>query len=317
MMEIRYVAYGLELRSSFRLPGMVPAADPELPTLVLECATRDELMSVWSGAGGPPTWRGRLGDGKALEIELGTDGDVLFTYGDRACFRLDRDRRTLTAAAVRPGLAWQRALLTKVIPSISVMKGYEALHASALESPLGVVAIAAPSGTGKSTLAIELMRRGWPLFTDDVLTLAATPDGVRAHPGSPHMNLAALPTADEPTEIVDSVGVLDGERWVAAQSAPLEARPVHSVCLLARDRRLQLLAEPQAATPLPLSPYMLGLPGDGERERRRFELYASLMSSATLVRVSCGLGDRAAAVAEAIEDAVLGSPSAAAAAGVR
>ena len=35
----------------------------------------------------------------------------------------------------------------------------------------GVVAIMAPSGAGKSTLAAELMRRGWPLFADDVLVL--------------------------------------------------------------------------------------------------------------------------------------------------
>jgi hypothetical protein len=317
MMETSYVAYGLELRSSFRLPGMVPTADPELPTLSLERATPDELMSAWSGADGPPSWRGRLGDGGVLEIELGRDGDVLFHYGDRASFRLDRAQQLLTCAAVHPGLAWQRTLLTKIIPSISVMKGYEALHASALESPSGIVAIAAPSGTGKSTLAIELMRRGWPLFTDDVLTLAAAAEGVRAHPGSPHMNLAVLPFEEGHTEMMSTVGVLDGERWVAAHKVAQEARPVHTICLLARDPRQQLGAQLQAANPLPLSPYMLGLPSDAARERQRFELYASLMGSARLVRVSCGPGDGPTAVAELIEGVVLDAPSTAAMAGVR
>ena len=62
----------------------------------------------------------------------------------------------LDCAPCDSGLDWQRALISKVIPSISVMLGYEALHAATVESPQGVVAIMAPSGAGKSTLALEL-----------------------------------------------------------------------------------------------------------------------------------------------------------------
>jgi hypothetical protein len=59
-MRTRYVAFGLELHSSFRLPGMSPDEMEGLPAL--ELATLAELETAWSGPlGGPPAWRGQLG----------------------------------------------------------------------------------------------------------------------------------------------------------------------------------------------------------------------------------------------------------------
>jgi hypothetical protein len=148
-MTTRYVAFGLELRTSFPLPGMVSdEAREELPSLELELTSSGGLDMAWSGSDGPPEWRGRLGDGLDLVIERGVAGEVLFTYGARARFLLDASRRRLRCAPRQAGLEWQRALIGKVLPSISVMRGYEALHAAAVDSPEGVVAIMAPSGTG-------------------------------------------------------------------------------------------------------------------------------------------------------------------------
>ena len=230
-MTTRYVAFGLDLRASFPLPGMAPGDVQEnevddLPSLELELTSPEELKQAWSGSDAPPQWRGRLGDGLDLAIERGAAGDLLFSYGDRAPsdgdrarFRLHPGMRRLDCAPSRPGLDWQRALISKVLPSISVMRGYEALHAAAVDSPEGVVAIMAPSGSGKSTLAIELLRRGWPLFADDVLILEQTEGAVRAHPGTPHMNLAqSLPVAIDPQTLGATLGILAGERWLAAHT---------------------------------------------------------------------------------------------------
>ncbi len=158
---------------------------------------------------------------------------------------------------------------------------------------------------GKTTLALELLRRGWPLFADDVLTLGEGPEGVLAHPGSPHMNVADGPA--DARELGDTLGHLAGERWIAVHAAAEGPRPVRMVCLLQRapGRPLEGRAEP--ATPLPLAPYMLGLAGDAERERRRFERYADLMSTAQLMRVGCDTDERPADVADLIERA-LGEP---------
>jgi hypothetical protein len=319
MMETTpYVAYGLALRSSFGLPGMVPAEAEGLQPLALKRVSQTQLQTIWSGPDGPPTWRGRLGDGSELMIEYGTRGDLLFTHGDHAWHHLDSSKESLAVVPRRSGLDWQRAMLTKVLSSISVMRGYEALHASAVESPWGIVAVAAPTGTGKTTLALELMRRGWPLVSDDVLPLLSTPDGVIAHPGTPHMNVAEdSPEALAAESLGATLAILAGERWLAVRDAACEPRLVRAICLLERGRGLSLEVELLPASPLPLAPYILGLPASIGRERRRFELYADLVGSVALLRLTCDVSCGPGPVADLIERTLADAPTALTLEGVR
>ncbi len=315
-MTTRYVAFGLELRLSFPLPGMAPGVAQELPSLRLELTTPEELQRTWSGSDGPPEWRGRLGDGLDLAIERGTAGDLLFSYGEggpseqgRAGFLLDPGMRRLDCAPSQSGLDWQRVLISKVLPAISVMRGYEALHAAAIDSPDGVVAIMAPSGAGKSTLAIELLRGGRPLFTDDVLILEQAAGAVRAHPGSPHMNLAeSLPGPIDPQSLGSTLGVLAGERWITTHATATTPRPVCMLCLLERGPGLSLEADILPANPLTLAPYMLGLSMDTQRQQSRFGLYADLIESATLVRLTAGSEHRPEQLADLLEQTLERGP---------
>jgi len=59
--------------------------------------------------------------------------------------------------------------------------GWEVLHASAVLGPAGPVAFCGRSGTGKSTTAFGLSRRGYSLCADDVVCFDATPDTATAH----------------------------------------------------------------------------------------------------------------------------------------
>jgi hypothetical protein len=301
-----YVAHGLALHSSFLLPGMEQHETGGLPGLMLELATPDELESAWSGPSGPPAWRGRLGDGRNLTIDCGTAGDIAFTYADRARFRFDVQERRLECAPSRAGLDWQRALVGKVVPSISVMHGYEALHAGALDSPGGVVAIAGRSGAGKSTLALELMDRGWPLFADDELTLERAADAVRAHHGTPHMTVALELAQTGPRKLGAHLGVLAGERWLSAFNTTKRPRPVRMICLLERRDGLELGASTLPANPLLLAPYMLGLSTSGKRQRSRFCLYADLVEAAKLVRLTGDSHSTPGQLADVVERAVAG-----------
>jgi hypothetical protein len=311
-LERHYAAYGLRLDCSFQLPGMDSSAHTidGLPSLMLSMQEPAELEQAWSGSDGPPEWRGRLGDGLDLSIERGVAGDLLFTYGERACFRLDAEQQSLSCAPTsRDELHWQRALISKVLSAISVMRGYEALHAAAVDHPDGVVAIMAPSGAGKSTLAIELLHRGWPLFADDQLTLDHGQDAVYAHPGTPHMNLAeSLPNEIDPQTLGTTLGILAGERWLAAGTVTRGPRPVRMLCLLERAANLPLEIHTLPANPLLLAPYMLGLEPDHERQRSRFSLYADLIQSATLVRLTAGLEHRPEQLADLVEQALTGQP---------
>jgi hypothetical protein len=62
-------------------------------------------------------------------------------------------------------------LLNQVIPLVINLRGGEALHASAVLTPHGIIAFSGPAGSGKSTIAGTLLKAGYPLMSDDCLAL--------------------------------------------------------------------------------------------------------------------------------------------------
>jgi len=59
----------------------------------------------------------------------------------------------------------------RVLPMAVQVRGCEVLHASAVQSPAGIVGLCGVSQTGKSTIAFGLSRRGYQIWCDDVLAL--------------------------------------------------------------------------------------------------------------------------------------------------
>ncbi len=299
-----FVAFGLALRAAFPLPGLVPASAPRaLPVLALELAGAGELEADWSGSPGDAAWRGRLGDGEELAVRRGRGGDILFSYGERARFLLAPGAGRLRCCPLEgEEAAWQRVLLTRVLPNVAIAAGYEALHASAVEIDGGVVAIAAASGGGKSTLALELVRRRARLFADDTLILGRG----EAHPAGPLMNLSPQPPrgGGEDLVAVSELARLAGERWVSLKAAASRPAPVLAVVLMERAAGSPLAAGPLTPSPLVLAPFMLGLPDDEGREAARFRLYSDLVGQARLLRLSAAPDDSPAALAATLEAAL-------------
>lgn len=69
-----------------------------------------------------------------------------------------------------------------VLPMVLQVRGWEVLHASAVLTSKGVVAMCATSGTGKSTTAVGLSQRGWPLWADDAVAFEALDSGIKTVP---------------------------------------------------------------------------------------------------------------------------------------
>ncbi len=148
----------------------------------------------------------------------------------------------------------------------------------------------------------ELLSRGCPLFADDALTLSQTNREVVAHPGTPHMNIAQnLQGTIDQRALGRTIGIVGDEVWLAAYESTLRPRHVRLLCLLERRAGLQLELKTLPPKPLLLAPYMLGLSSDPDRQRSRFDLYADLMESATLVRLTAGLTHSPAQLADLIE----------------
>ena len=76
------------------------------------------------------------------------------------------------------------AYLTLALPVALHVSGLEVLHASSIATPRGIVGFCGLSGTGKTTTAYALSRRGHRLWGDDAIVLEPAPAGgaVVAHP---------------------------------------------------------------------------------------------------------------------------------------
>jgi hypothetical protein len=297
---IHQSAFGLNLRGPLPLPGLASAA-AGLPELELGLVNRAELEAAWSGPATPGAWRGTLRDGAELTIRWGREGDLLFGCGEEASFLLAAGaERLLCAPSVPSALSWQRILLSRVLPVVAIARGYEALHAAAVKTPVGIVAVVGASGAGKSTLAAELVRRGHPLVGDDVLVVGRAGDRVVAYPGGAHLSLE--PGAEEGLG-VEVLGELGGKLWTVVKGAAAAPAPLAAVVILERGEG-QVDAQELSPSPLALAPFMLGLPDEEGRDGERFALYADLVEAGPLLRLRGHAAASPAEFAEALERAV-------------
>lgn len=86
---------------------------------------------------------------------------------------------TAVAHGAIPEVRVRAAYHRIVLPMLLQALGYEMLHASAVRTARGVVAFCGDSGAGKSTIAVGLSQRGYPLWADDALLFEAGA-GIRA-----------------------------------------------------------------------------------------------------------------------------------------
>ncbi len=78
---------------------------------------------------------------------------------------------------------WQAFVIGQVLPLAAVLQGLEAVHGSAIALGDHVIGMVADSHGGKSSLAINLIRRGAAFVADDVLALERAGERIIVHPG--------------------------------------------------------------------------------------------------------------------------------------
>lgn len=301
--KLGMAAFGLSLSFDVPPPGAWEPRPVHEPSLQVEMATGQAIENSWSGKEAIG-WEGVI-DGAPFVVERGVEGDHRLIHGahpdqsgsptkaTRAVHHLNADANVLRCAPVNPGEAeWWRVVLDSVLFTVALLRGYEALHAGAIATRDGVVAITAASGGGKSTLLTELLGRDAALMADDVLVLESQGTGAPlAHPGPPLMTIPAarVPTLKEatPRETICAVG---DERWIAV---PTNREPLPLKALVVLDRRpghgLETSME-QIADPLaPLLGALMNFPRSPERQRTRFELASVLAATCTLWRLTADL----------------------------
>jgi hypothetical protein len=296
-------AFGLGLLSDQRLPGAWEQRPLSEPIVQLLAATPAEIAHGWSGWAAIG-WEGTI-DGDPFTVERGQAGDHRFVHGappdergapvagTRAIHHLSRDARVLRCAPSDPtDVTWWREVLDSALFTVALLHGYEALHAGAIATPHGAIAITAASGGGKSTLLSELLARGFALMADDVLVLepggASTHEAPRAHPGPPLMTvpavrLQALSGALAPGT-ARMLASLEDERWIAL---PVHPQPLALAAVVILNRAPGLDTELHPAE-RPLAALLGGLlrfPRTPERERSRFEMAGAIAAHVPIWRL--------------------------------
>jgi hypothetical protein len=299
-------AFGLTIAADFALPGMVPA-DHGPSDVTIHLVTRHDVEEAWAAREPATAWRSVFGDGQVFSGQRAADGSWRLAYGHNALFFVSADAGTVLCGPEDPqDAAWQRVLLDAVLMVASVAAGFEVLHAGAVETSAGLVGVAAESGGGKSSLVAELVRRGHPLFCDDILVLDRGPDGARSHPGPPVMNVPLSPEHFPVAEIGSVLATFGDEAWVAVRHVARRPRPLAAVCLLERGPDTTTQVQRLAASPLHLRPHVRPLRVPVERDRERFELLADLAETVPVYRVCAGPEVTPSGVADMVEG-VLGT----------
>jgi len=166
---------------TFRAHGLAFASEVSLPHLPRSSSPPDCTVRL-----------GEVAQHLAAPIASGVDWEaesdrVLIALPGIGRFLVEPDQivvaRALGATEEQLAFAVTRGCLAPLLH----LRGMLALHAAAVEVPgVGVVAIAGQSASGKSTLLMACVKRGWPMVTDEISVVTVDSRGThRVAPGPP------------------------------------------------------------------------------------------------------------------------------------
>jgi hypothetical protein len=210
----------------------------------------------------------------------------------------------LCAPADPASAAWQRVLLDTALVTASLARGFDALHAGAVAVGPACVALIGARGCGKTTLTLELVRRGAQLVADDVVALAREGDGaIVAHLAPPLVNLPATMASNGIGEVLHDFGE---ELWVRVDRSAPRPLPLTALVVIQRDSdqddaRLEPIHDPAPA----LLSHALHSGVDPERRLRRFSLLADLAATTPALRLVASPETSPAVLADLVTDELL------------
>jgi len=178
-----YRLYGLVVDSNDPLPGVPSALDAKVDLRV-------QFLSSQKAQPSPCRWfmQWRFPGGELWLSFAKMDGGYLMRFEELGDFFIHEGGGEIVCMP-RPGISSitiTHLLLNQVIPLVINLRGREALHASAVITPHGIIAFSGPAGSGKSTIAGSFFAAGYSLISDDCLALIEKDGdicGMAAYPG--------------------------------------------------------------------------------------------------------------------------------------
>ena len=197
-----YKAFGLELSSEIELPGMIQGSgNPDVKILLSEV---DPTLVSDVEVEGP----NYLVKGQDVYLWWDDIGKVKISEGKQVTVEVIADLDDSTKINIIP------FLLGPVMSLLLHQRGFLILHGSSVKVNGEAICFLGHRGNGKSTTAIHLYTRGYPLVTDDILAIKFDEDGLPlVYPGYPHVRLGedSYNQVKENTDILTPIKTLAGK----------------------------------------------------------------------------------------------------------
>lgn len=308
-------AFGIELQATFHAVAILetPAGSsghaPSARHAHLELVGDTALDAAWP-AKGAATLRDLRDDAgrSVLMIDEHPDDGYRLDASYYGRFVVSRDGRHVQCAPEPiADWEWHAFLVGQILPLLAVLQGLEVMHGSAVAYGDDAIGLVAPSGGGKSSLAVNLIRQGAAFAADDVLALERDGAGVVLQPGPPlasvrHAEAAAIGRSGV-AEVGTVVGHSDEELRVAVS---LDPHPLNLAALYFIERAEQ---EPShAIEAIEPGPQLLlngsynGFVRTRARMAAQLDLYAHLAQTVSTFRAVVWPGIDAYGLASLIQD---------------
>lgn len=187
-------AFGLQLDSGFAARGLLESnrgTDPDgrlaghLRASSLDVVSRKALDAAW------PRDEARLlrdvrgrDDRLLLTVEEHPEAGFVLHAPEYGRYQVARDgSRVLCAPSDVSPWEWQAFLIGQILPLAAVLQGLETVHGSAVAFGDRAIGLVGDSRGGKSSLAVNLVRRGAAFVADDVLALERAGERILVHAG--------------------------------------------------------------------------------------------------------------------------------------
>jgi hypothetical protein len=229
-----YSACGLTLASDAPVPGLCQVG-PDAAVDVTIAIRGSRAQHIWTAGSRWYVSSGLDAAGRPEVLIEANDEGYRVTYCDDTTFVIDR-------AGHHVIVQWPHALadadaasyLTSyVLAFVLRLRGSVPLHASAVAIDGRALLFVGDSWTGKSSTAAAFSTLGYPMLSDDIVRIDATPGGLVAYPSHSRLNVwrdsaAALFTSHQwplssDTSVKHSLDLVDAGYAFQATPVPLEA----------------------------------------------------------------------------------------------
>lgn len=225
----QYRAYGLGFHSEITLPELIALDTPADVTVKLSPKDRKLVYTEPEETTIYP---------KVSLLE------TIFVVKNLAAFQVKKGKEIWIAPAPNADLrVIQLCISGSVMAILLYQRGYQALHAGAVNIFGQAVAFLGESGQGKSSMTVTMLSRGHQLVADDIVPIDLKPNHINTIPGYPQTKIGielAQMLGFKPESLLFLHPKLGKYAYRQEQNFSLAPLPLHSIYVLDEGDSIQI-----------------------------------------------------------------------------